>query len=86
VSRTAALAEEIAKSMAIQRERTSAVDRAMHDIAAVVEQNAASAEETAAAAEQQTACMEEVSSSAQDLADMAHRLEESVNFFRLERD
>jgi methyl-accepting chemotaxis protein len=30
--------------------------------------------------------MEEVSSSAQDLADMAHRLEESVNFFKLERD
>jgi methyl-accepting chemotaxis protein len=86
VSRTAALAEEIAKSMALQRERTTAVDRAMHDIAAVVEQNAASAEETAAAAEQQTACMEEVSSSAQDLADMAHRLEESVNFFKLERD
>jgi methyl-accepting chemotaxis protein len=86
VCRTAALAEDIAKSMALQRERTSAVDRAMHDIAAVVEQNAASAEETAAAAEQQTACMEEVSSSAQDLADMAHRLEESVNFFKLERD
>jgi methyl-accepting chemotaxis protein len=86
VSRTAVLAEEIAKSMALQRERTTAVDRAMHDIAAVVEQNAASAEETAAAAEQQTACMEEVSSSAQDLADMAHRLEESVNFFKLERD
>jgi methyl-accepting chemotaxis protein len=86
VSRTAALAEEIAKSMGEQRERTAAVDRAMHDIAAVVEQNAASAEETAAAAEQQTACMQEVSSSAQDLADMAHRLEESVNFFKLERD
>jgi methyl-accepting chemotaxis protein len=86
VSRTAALADEIAKAMGEQRERTSAVDRAMHDIAAVVEQNAASAEETAAAAQEQTACMEEVSSSAQDLADMAHRLEESVHIFRLESD
>jgi methyl-accepting chemotaxis protein len=84
VSRTAALADEIAKAMGEQRERTASVDRAMHDIAAVVEQNAASAEETAAAAEEQTACMEEVSSSAQDLADMAHRLEESVHIFRLE--
>jgi methyl-accepting chemotaxis protein len=86
VSRTAALADEIAKAMGEQRDRTSAVDRAMHDIAAVVEENAASAEETAAAAEEQTACMEEVSSSAQDLADMAHRLEESVHIFRLESD
>jgi methyl-accepting chemotaxis protein len=86
VSRTAALADEIAKAMNEQRDRTASVDRAMHDIAAVVEQNAASAEETAAAAEEQTACMEEVSSSAQDLADMAHRLEESVHIFRLESD
>lgn len=86
VSRTAALADEIAKAMAEQRDRTASVDRAMHDIAAVVEQNAASAEETAAAAQEQTACMEEVSSSAQDLADMAHRLEESVHIFRLESD
>jgi methyl-accepting chemotaxis protein len=30
--------------------------------------------------------MQEVSSSAQDLADMAHRLEESVHIFRLESD
>ncbi|MDO8915209.1 MAG: methyl-accepting chemotaxis protein, partial [Coriobacteriia bacterium] len=86
VSRTAVLADEIAKAMTTQRDRTSSVDRAMHDIAAVVEQNAASAEETAAAAQEQTACMEEVSSSAQDLADMAHRLEESVRIFRLESD
>jgi methyl-accepting chemotaxis protein len=86
VSRTATLADEIARAMGEQRERTASVDRAMHDIAAVVEQNAASAEQTAAAAEQQTACMQEVSSSAQDLADMAHRLEESVHIFRLESD
>jgi len=86
VSRTAVLADEIATAMGEQRDRTAAVDRAMHDIAAVVEQNAASAEETAAAAEEQTACMEEVSSSAQDLADMAHRLEESVHIFQLESD
>ena len=83
VNRTAELADQIASAMADQRERTVAVDRAMHDIAAVVEQNAASAEQTAAAAEEQTACMEEVSSSAQDLADMAHRLEGSVHTFRL---
>jgi methyl-accepting chemotaxis protein len=83
VHRSAALADKIASAMADQRERTVAVDRAMHDIAAVVEQNAASAEQTAAAAEEQTACMEEVSSSAQDLADMAHRLEDSVHMFRL---
>jgi methyl-accepting chemotaxis protein len=86
VERTAALADRIAHSMSEQRERTTAVDRAMHDIAAVVEENAASAQETAAAAEEQTACMQEVSSSAQDLADMAHRLEESVRIFRLEGD
>lgn len=86
VTRTAALADEIAQSMDGQRERTLSVDRAMHDIAAVVEQNAASAEQTAAAAEEQTACMQEVSSSAQDLADMAHRLEESVHIFKLEKE
>jgi len=50
VTRTATLAEEIAAGMASQAERTNDVDRAMHDIAAVVEENAASAEETAAAA------------------------------------
>jgi len=83
---TADLADRIAQSMTDQRERTAAVDRAMHDIAAVVEENAAAVEETAAAAEEQTACMEEISSSAQDLADMSHRLEESVKRLRLEGD
>jgi len=83
VSRTASLAQEIAGATSAQAARTTDVDRAMHDIAAVVEENAASAEETAAAAQQQTACMEEISSSAQDLADMAHRLEESVHMFHL---
>jgi methyl-accepting chemotaxis protein len=84
VARTATLAEEIAASMADQTQRTTDVDRAMHDIAAVVEENAASAEETAAAAQQQTACMEEISSSAQELADMARRLEESVRRFEID--
>ncbi|MDO9557288.1 MAG: methyl-accepting chemotaxis protein [Coriobacteriia bacterium] len=83
VTRTATLAEEIAASMADQTQRTTDVDRAMHDIAAVVEENAASAEETAAAAQQQTACMQEISSSAQELADMARRLEESVRRFEI---
>lgn len=83
VSRTAVLAEQISHAMGIQVERTGVVDKAMHDIAAVVEQNAASAEETAAAAEEQTACMEEISSSAQELSDMAERLEESVRTFRI---
>jgi len=86
VQRTAELADRIAQAMTEQRERTGAVDRAMHDIAAVVEENAAAVEETAAAAEEQTACMEEISSSAQDLADMSHRLEESVRQLRLEGD
>jgi methyl-accepting chemotaxis protein len=84
VTRTAELAERIAEAMQDQTSRTSSVDKAMHDIAAVVEQNAASAEETAAAAEQQTACMQEISSSAQELADMARRLEESVQLFRVD--
>ncbi|GAB4289782.1 MAG: hypothetical protein Kow0067_15870 [Coriobacteriia bacterium] len=84
VTRTATLAEEIAAGMASQAERTNDVDRAMHDIAAVVEENAASAEETAAAAEQQTACMQEISSSAQELADMARRLEDLVHQFRID--
>jgi len=83
VTRTATLAEEIAAGMSDQTQRSTDVDRAMHDIAAVVEENAASAEETAAAAEQQTACMEEISSSAQELADMARRLEESVRRFEI---
>lgn len=86
VHRTAELADRIAQSMTDQRERVLSVDRAMHDIASVVEENAAAVEETAAAAEQQTACMQEISSSAQDLADMSHRLEESVRQLRLEGD
>lgn len=84
VTRTAALAQEIAAAMQEQTGRTASVDKAMHDIAAVVEENAASAEETAAAAEQQTACMQEISSSAQELADMARRLEDSVQIFRVD--
>jgi methyl-accepting chemotaxis protein len=86
VRRTAELADRIAQQMTDQRERTSDVDRAMHDIASVVEENAAAVEETAAAAQQQTACMEEISSSAADLADMSHQLEESVKRLRLEGD
>ncbi len=84
VTRTATLAEEIAAAMSGQSQRTVEVDRAMHDIAAVVEENAASAEETAAAAEQQTACMQEISSSAQELAEMARRLEDSVRMFKVD--
>jgi methyl-accepting chemotaxis protein len=84
VSRTAVLAEQIAHATSEQGSRTASVDKAMHDIAAVVEQNAASAEETAAAAEEQTACMQEISASAQELADMARRLEDSVRFFQVE--
>lgn len=85
VSRTAVLAEQIAHSMSEQAGQTSGVDRAMHDIAAVVEQNAASAEETAAAAEEQTACMQEITSAAQELSDMAQRLEDMVHAFRVEQ-
>lgn len=84
VQRTALLAEQIAHSMSEQATRTASVDKAMHDIAAVVEENAASAEETAAAAEEQTACMEEITSSSQELSDMAQRLEDSVHAFRVE--
>jgi methyl-accepting chemotaxis protein len=84
VTRTAQLSERIASAMEEQTTRTNNVDRAMHDIAAVVEQNAASAQETAAAAEEQTACMEEISSSAQELADMARRLEDSVQIFKVD--
>lgn len=86
VHRTADLADRIAIAMAQQREHTVSVDRAMQEIASVVEENAASAEQTAAAAEEQTACMQEISSSAQHLADMAHGLEESVRLLRLEGD
>ncbi len=84
VGRTSSLADQIARSMAVQAERTGNVDRSMHEIAAVVEENAASAEQTAAAAEEQTACMEEIAASAQDLADMAQRLEELVHRFKVE--
>ncbi len=84
VSRTAMLAERIARSTAEQSDKTASVDKAMHDIAAVVEQNAASAQETAAAAQEQTACMEQVSASAQELADMSERLEDAVRRFRVE--
>ncbi len=83
VSRTAMLSEQIAHATAEQGSRTAVVDRAMHDIAAVVEQNAAATEQTAAAAQEQTACMEEISASSQELADMAVRLEESVQVFRI---
>jgi methyl-accepting chemotaxis protein len=83
VTRTSVLAETISNSMNEQAQRTAAVDEAMHEIAAVVEQNAASAQETAAAAEEQTACMEEISSSAQELSDMAQGLEDSVHRFRV---
>lgn len=84
VSRTSQLADEIARAMSEQASRTASVDKAMHDIAAVVEQNAASAEETAAAAEQQTACMQEITSASQELSDMAQRLEDSVHAFKVD--
>lgn len=84
VARTSMLSQEIATQMTDQAKRTSEVDRAMHEIAAVVEENAASAEETAAAAEEQTACMEEIAASAQDLSDMAQRLDDAVHRFQVE--
>lgn len=84
VAHMASLAESIVQAAKAQASRTSQVDRAMHEIAAVVEENAASAEETAAAAQQQTACMEEITASAQDLSDMAQRLEDVVHRFRVD--
>ena len=84
VGRTNELAVDIARSMAIQAERAGAADRAMHEIAAVVEENAASAEQTAAAAQEQTACMQEITASAQELADMARGLEDSVHRFKVD--
>jgi methyl-accepting chemotaxis protein len=86
VGRTNELSHSMALAMHSQADRTGAVDRAMHEIAAVVEENAASAEETAAAAQQQTACMEEIAASAQELADMALELDKSVHRFKLEED
>lgn len=84
VSRTTVLAEQIARAIQDQSGRTGSVDKSIHDIAAVVEENAASAEQTAAAAEEQTACMQEISAAAQELADMARRLEESVRSFQVD--
>jgi methyl-accepting chemotaxis protein len=84
VSRAAMLAEQIADATAEQTRQVSSMDQAMHDIAAVAEQNAASVQQTAAAAEEQTACMQEVSAAAQELADMSRKLEESVHVFRTE--
>jgi methyl-accepting chemotaxis protein len=84
VSRAAMLAEQIAHATAEQTQQVSSMDKSMHDIAAVAEQNAASVEQTAAAAEEQTACMQEVSAAAQELADMSGKLEESVRLFRTE--
>lgn len=83
VMRTSSLAAQISDSMEEQAVRTAEVDKAMHQIAAVVEQNAASSEQTAAAAQEQAACMQEITASAQDLADMAHGLDEAVNRFRV---
>lgn len=82
VRETARLARSIAQAMSQQAKRIEEVDKAMGDIAAVVEENAASAQETAAAAEEQTACMEEITSSSQELAEMAERLEKAVGRFK----
>lgn len=82
VRETARMASSIAEVMSVQAKRIEEVDKAMGDIAAVVEENAASAQETAAAAEEQTACMEEITSSAQELAEMASRLDDSVQRFK----
>jgi methyl-accepting chemotaxis protein len=82
VDETAATSNEIAVVLHNQADSADIVDKAVTDIAAVVEENAAGAEETAASSEEQTASMQEISDLARQLANMSIRLENSVDVFK----
>jgi len=86
VDETAKTSDEIAAALRNQAECADIVDRAVSDIAAVVEENAASAEETAAATEEQTASMQEINSQSQQMEGMAQNLQKSIEVFKIEGD
>jgi len=84
VDETASTSADIAAVLDSQADSASVLDKAIGDIAAVVEENAASAEETAAATEEQLASMQEIGSLTQELTNMAANLKKSVEAFKVD--
>ncbi|MDK2883125.1 MAG: methyl-accepting chemotaxis protein [Bacillota bacterium] len=76
IQEVSAAAQEMAAS-------SSRVVAATENISRIAENTSAGTENIAAATEEQTAAMEEISSSAQVLADMARKLEQAVERFKL---
>lgn len=64
-------------------EGSTQVMSSMNQVSSVAEDTSASSQEVAAAAEEQSASVQEVAASAQQLADIAHRLEDLVQNFKV---
>lgn len=80
------VAQEIQEVSAAAQEMAASSDRvvtATENVSRIAENTSAGTENIAAATEEQTATMEEISSSAQVLADMARKLEQAVQRFKL---
>ena len=55
----------------------------IQNLSAIAEENAASTQEVSASAEEQLASMEEISSSSESLANLAEKLQDEVNKFKV---
>jgi len=75
---TVALAQEVVTATGKQERETEAVVGAMNETASVAEENAAASEEIAAVIEEQVASIDQVASSAQALAELAARLQQTL--------
>lgn len=82
VQRANVLAADISQATQQQRQQTRGISRAVGDVAAVAEQNAAITEQVTAAAEAQAAAMSQIQGSAAKLAKLAGLLDRLVSQLR----
>ena len=84
VESIAAVTQQASAAVAEMAAGTNEMTAAVESVAAISQQNAAAAQEVSAASEEQTAGVQQIAAHAQQLADIASRLQEAVNHFRID--
>jgi methyl-accepting chemotaxis protein len=74
---------QVSKAMKELKENAVSIGEAIDNIASIAQQSAAGTEEIAASTEEQTAAIEQISMSAENLANMAGKLQEAIEKFRI---
>ncbi len=75
--------QKVSKDAGLLRSKATATGEEIENIAGVTEESAASTEEAAASSEEQTAAIQQITSSSENLAELASKLQDVVNQFRI---